>query len=65
MGLFFKNTALHSDLQVKMLSDASKNLHFSRGGGGGHFSVSLNFFVPGYIIDIFVYIACIIHHIDR
>ena len=46
MGPFFKNTALHSDLQVKMLSDASKNLHFS--GGGGNISVSLDLYVPGY-----------------
>ena len=31
-----------------MLSDSVIKLHFSR-GRGGHFSVSLNIIVPGYI----------------
>ena len=47
VGPFFKNTPLHSDLRVTKLSDASIKLHFS--GRGGHFSVSLNIIVTGYI----------------
>ena len=53
VGPFFKNTALHSDLQVKMLSDASKNLHFS---GGGTFLYRLTYTLQGIYMYIYVYI---------